>query len=212
MDEKADMIVASSRVNKKGAILSALSVYSVIRDQLQTCLPPDLETATWERLALLVMGILGAKSASPARIARALCTLGLVGATVESTERRIRRIENDPQITAAVCLHPLARHHLALGRPKQLLLILDPTTQEDRLVMLSVAVWYRGRALPLGWAVWPGNQMLEGERFWERVQALLDSVGPLLPHRRAGDLVGGSGLRHSHLSGSVAGTGFPLCG
>jgi hypothetical protein len=161
--------------------MSALSVYSVIRDQLNTCLAPDLDPATRERIALLVMGILGAKSASPARIARALSTLGLVEATVESTERRIRRIENDPQITAAVCLHPLCRHHLAVGKPQQLLLILDPTTQEDRVVMLSVAVWYRGRALPLGWAVWPGNQILEGERFWERVQTLLESLVPLLP-------------------------------
>jgi hypothetical protein len=86
-------------------------------------------------------------------------------------------------MTAALCLHPFAKYHLAFGRPQQLLLVLDATCQEDRLVMLTVAVWYRGRALPLAWEVWPGNQMLEGEGFWERVQLLLDTVAPLLPLR-----------------------------
>jgi hypothetical protein len=97
-------------------------------------------------------------------------------------ERRIRRIENDGQITAALCLHPLARYHLALGKPRQLLLVLDPTCQEERVVMLTVAVWYRGRALPLCWLLWPGNTPLEGERFWERVETVLSEVTSVLPH------------------------------
>lgn len=161
--------------------MSALSVYSLLREQLNTHLQENLAPETRERLALLVMGILGAKSASPARIAQALSTLGLLHATVESCERRIRRIENDEQISAELCLHPLAKAHLALGKPKQLLLLLDPTCQKDHFVMVSIAVWYRGRALPLCWTLWPGNQMLEGERFWERIKALLLCVKDLLP-------------------------------
>jgi len=107
--------------------------------------------------------------------------LGLVQARTESVERRIRRIENDGQITAALCLHPLARYHLALGKPRQLLLVMDPTCQEERVVMLTVAVWYRGRALPLCWLLWPGNTPLEGMCFWERVETLLSEVALLLP-------------------------------
>jgi hypothetical protein len=149
---------------------------------LQT-LDPNVNVWSRERLAWLVMGIVAAKSAAPARIARALYTLGLSYACAESLERRVRRIQNDAQITAALCLHPFAKQHLALGRPKHLLLVIDPTTQEDRLVMLTVAVWYRGRALPLAWEIWPGNQVLEGEGFWQRVQHLLDTVAPLLPKR-----------------------------
>jgi hypothetical protein len=116
-------------------------------------------------------------------MAQALETLGLSGAKAESIERRIRRIENDAEISAATCFHPLARQRLLLGRPRELLLILDPTTQEDRLVMVSVAVWYRGRALPLAWATWPANTPLAGERFWARIAALLDVVVGLLPCR-----------------------------
>jgi hypothetical protein len=128
------------------------------------------------------MGMLHAKSSAPARIAQALKELGLTHATQpDSIERRIRRIENDPELVASLCVHPLARQRLLLGRPRELLLIVDPTTQDDRLVLVTLAAWYRGRALPLVWAVWPGNTPLQGDRFWTRIAALLDTVAPLLP-------------------------------
>jgi hypothetical protein len=90
-------------------------------------------------------------------------------------------MENDPEITAEYCFHPMVRARLVLGRPKALFLILDPTLQEDRLVMVSLNVWYRGRSLPLGWTIWPANQPLEGDRFWKRIAGLLAQVAPLLP-------------------------------
>jgi hypothetical protein len=60
-------------------------------------------------------------------------------------------------------------------------LIVDPTFQEDRLCMVSVAIWYRGRALPLAWATWEANTPLTGKRFWERIEELLQQVSDLLP-------------------------------
>lgn len=143
-----------------------------------------VDESTLHRLTLLVMGILHGKSASPARIASAIKTLGLSNATPASIERQIRRLENDPELEASVCFHPFARMRLCLAKTQRLHLILDPTTQEDRVVMVSVAVWYRGRALPLAWAIWPANQPLEGAGFWERIEALLDIVQPLLPVQR----------------------------
>jgi hypothetical protein len=140
-----------------------------------------MDGSTLHRLTLLVIGIIHGKSASPARIASALHTLGLSQARSDSIERQIRRLENDPEVDAAVCFHPLARVRLRWGQPKVLQLILDPTTQEDRVVMVSVAVWYRGRALPLAWTTWPGNLPLVGKGFWERIEALLEQVKPLLP-------------------------------
>jgi hypothetical protein len=77
--------------------------------------------------------------------------------------------------------YPLAKERLAWGRPQQLLLVMDPTTQEDKVVMLTASVWYRGRALPIAWMTWLANQPLEGDRFWQRVDALLDVVAQLLP-------------------------------
>ena len=47
--------------------------------------------------------------------------------------------------------------------------------------MLTVSVWYRGRALPLAWAVWSGQQPLTDQGFWERVAGLLSIVAKLLP-------------------------------
>lgn len=156
-------------------------VYGQIYQLLQAHIGPALTEASLERVALLVTGIVGARSASPARVAKTLHSLGLSEATAESIERRVRRIENDTTITSAICLHPLARSRLLFGRPKELLLVVDPTSQDERVVMVSVAVWYRGRALPLAWATWPANCPLEGEGFWQRLETLLSEVAPLIP-------------------------------
>jgi GxxExxY protein len=161
--------------------MSASVVYTQIRRFLKQSIDPSVDESSLERLSLLVLGIIHAQSAAPARIAKALDTLGLSNASAESIERRIRRIENDPELKATLCFHPLAQQRLLWGRPQELLLILDPTTQEDRVVMVSAAVWYRGRPLPLGWVIWPGNIPWKGERFWARITALLDMIAPLLP-------------------------------
>lgn len=164
--------------------MSASEVYHQVRRLIQEALSPNsVDKSTLERVVLLVTGMIGAKSASPAQVARALERMKLSGASAESIERRIRRLENDPEVEASLCFHPFARQHLLLGQPSELVLILDPTTQEDKLVMVSVAVWYRGRALPLAWAVWAANTPLEGARFWERIDRLLEEVAGLLPAR-----------------------------
>jgi len=161
--------------------MPAAAVYHDVRRLLKAHVSAKVDEASLERLSLLVVGILEAQHASPSRIAQALKTLGLSDAKPDSIERRIRRIQNDPEITAALCVHPLARLQLCLGQPHELLLILDPTLQDERVVLLTAAIWYRGRSLPLAWAMWPANCPLHGERFWQRVAALLDEIVPLLP-------------------------------
>lgn len=161
--------------------MSAQEVYTEVRDLIKQHVDPQVDASTLERLTLVVIGMIRADHAAPARIARAIDQLGLSGATPESIERRIRRFENDVEVSAALCFHPLARERLCWGRADELLLVLDPTTQDDRIVMVSIAVWYRGRALPLAWAIWPGNTPLEGLRFWDRIDALLELVASLLP-------------------------------
>jgi len=150
-------------------------------DLLDAHLDAGVDLSSRKRLALLVVGILRARSGAPARVAKALEELGLTQATAESIERRIRRMENDEELEAALCFHPFARARLLFSSPEELVLILDPTTQDDRVVMLSACAWYRGRALPIAWMVWPANQPLTGARFWERVEMLLDTVAQILP-------------------------------
>lgn len=161
--------------------MSAHRLYTQIYQELDACVAATVDASTRERLALLVLGMIEAESASPARVARALHRLGLSDAQPESIERRIRRIENDPEISDVLCFHPFARQRLLWGRPKELLLILDPTTQDDRVCLVTVAVWYRGRALPLAWLAWAANTPLTGDRFWVRIEKLLATVADLLP-------------------------------
>lgn len=156
-------------------------LYHEIKQVLAESVEAKVSASSLDRLTLLVVGIIKAEQASPARIAKALEQLGLTEATAESIERRIRRIENDPSLQASWCVHPLARQRLQVGRPERLVLIIDPTTQDERVVMLTVSVWYRGRALPLAWAVWPGQQPLTDQGFWERVAGLLTIVAKILP-------------------------------
>jgi hypothetical protein len=157
------------------------SVYREIRHLLNAHLDPQVKASTVDRIALLVLGLMTAQSASPARIAKALGALGLSGAKAESIERRVRRIENDGGLTATLCLHPLARAALCWGSPRELVLILDATTQQEHLVKLQAAVWYRGRALPLAWVLWEANTPLDEGFFWPQVEALLEVVAGLLP-------------------------------
>jgi hypothetical protein len=122
-----------------------------------------------------------AKSAAPAQIAQALHRLGLSRAEAESIERRIRRSENDREISDVLCFHPYARERLLWAKQAKLLLIVDPTTQDERVCLVTVAVWYRGRALPLAWSAWLANRPLEGEDFWSRIAQLLVTVATILP-------------------------------
>lgn len=161
--------------------MPASEVYQGVYRLLQGCLSEAIDESSRMRLALLVTGMIGAKNASPARIASALHKMGLRDAKPESLERQVRRIENDTEISAAICFHPFARWRLLYGKPRRVFLIVDPTSQEDHIFMVSVAIWYRGRALPLAWTTWEANTPLTGKRFWERIEELLTLVSELLP-------------------------------
>ena len=161
--------------------MSAIELYTQIYGVVDSCVDAQVDEITRKRLSLLVLGMIEAKSASPAQMAQALHRLGLSPAKPESIERHIRRIENDPEITDVLCFHPFARQRLLWARQEELLLILDPTTQDDRVCLVSVAVWYRGRALPLAWMAWEANTPLKGDRFWVRITKLLACVAELLP-------------------------------
>lgn len=81
--------------------MSALTVYQPISCLAAQGLGYTLQPPSQERLALLVMGIIGAKSASPACVAQAMHRRGLTQASAQRCQRRIRRIENDPKLRAA---------------------------------------------------------------------------------------------------------------
>lgn len=163
--------------------MSPAEVYQQIQRVLADDLSASIGKRTVKRLAMLVTGMLKGQSSAPSQIAEALDELGVERAAAESIERRIRRSENDPAICAKRCYAPLIQAVLRRSALSELILILDPTTQADHVVMVSVNAWYRGRSLPIAWTIWPGNVPLEGERFWARIQSLLAEVHELLPRQ-----------------------------
>jgi hypothetical protein len=86
--------------------MSATEVYEQVYNMLDSHLNIQVPRSSRTRLALVVTGMLGATSASPARGPHTLHILGLSTATPESIERRLRRFENDPHLDAALCVHP----------------------------------------------------------------------------------------------------------
>jgi len=166
--------------------MSQPEVYQEIQDWLAHYLRdnqglPTVGQRALDRITLLVASMLQAQHSAPAKLAQAGHLLSERAALAESVERRIRRIENDPWITLETSFTPLVKILLAESVIRELMLIVDPTLQQDRVVMVSLKVWYRGRALPLVWTLWPANQPLEGEGFWQRIDALLGQAQALLP-------------------------------
>ncbi len=161
--------------------MSAPEVYQQVMRLIGVHRDAQVDGSSLQRLGLYVTGLLRGRNARPAQVAKALEKLRLTGAKAESLERQVRRMENDPEVKAQHCFYSLVRDRLAKGHPKQLVLILDPTSDEDKFVMVSINLWYRGRSLPLVWTIWPANTPLEGDRFWTRIEALFDQVAPLLP-------------------------------
>jgi hypothetical protein len=161
--------------------MSASLVYQQVHAFIQNHLDPRVDGSSLHRLGLFVTGLIAAKNGRPAQVAKKLASLQLGSAKAESLERQIRRMDNDPEIRAEYCFHPLVRAYLAKQAARRLFLILDPTLQEDRVVMVSLNLWYQGRSLPLVWTLWAANIPLKGAGFWKRIDGLLDQVAPLLP-------------------------------
>jgi hypothetical protein len=157
-------------------------LYQEIQQQLEPTLPWPWSSELRGRLMTLVLGVLLSKSTSPRQMAKSLVEYGYTQAEETSVERQVRRIENDERLSAEACLHPFAKHYLLLGKPKELVLIIDATTHTDKVCLLMVSVRYRGQALPLAWNIWLANQRLKGAGFWMRVAQVLATVADLLPY------------------------------
>jgi hypothetical protein len=148
-------------------------------------LSPQLRPASVERLALLVTGILAARSCILAQVATELLALELTAAScVESIERRLRRTLSAPGLDATgyQALLPSLLDWVALLRQTgRILLILDETSKRDTLHLVRVSLAYRGSAIPLAWAVWEQNVPLPDGAYWRHLEDVLLQAACLLP-------------------------------
>jgi DDE family transposase len=162
-------------------------LYHEVREQIMTHLDPvAVPAASAERLALLVVGILAARSTVLARIARELNALALTAATTPaSIGRRLRRTLSDPHLDPARCYHPVVARVLdwsgLLRGSAQVVLIVDESSKADQVPLFRISLAYWGGSLPLAWAVWEQNVPLPDGQYWRWVDTVLAQVAALLP-------------------------------
>lgn len=139
-----------------------------------------LPTRTHARLVFFVLGILLSGTLVLRRIATTHAYLTPQTTCAASHERRLRRVLNDPLLTWERRYARVLRRLLARHRPARWVVMVDETAQAEHLRVLTAALWYRGRAIPLAWRCWPG-QTPQSVSYWSRCGELLALVAQLLP-------------------------------
>jgi Transposase DDE domain len=113
-------------------------------------------------LALWVLGAVLARSACQAAVLTAL----LPWAPYHALRQRLREWLLDGsdkaspcamQVEVEACFAPLLRWVLGWWQGRELALAVDATARREEVVALVVSVLYRGSAIPVAWAVLPGN-------------------------------------------------------
>lgn len=160
-------------------------LYRVVEAKLQAVMTERVRVTTVRRLALLVTGLVAAKSSVVSQMAAGLWETGVSVVQVASIARRLRRSLHDAKVTAATCYEPAVRTLIdwegLVRRGKPAILALDESSQEERVHLLRVSLTYWGTAVPLAWELWPQNTPLEAGEYWRRIDAVLDRVAALLP-------------------------------
>jgi hypothetical protein len=123
---------------------------------------PGLRPPQRRGLALWVLGAVLARSACQSAVLAAL----LPWAPYHALRQRLREWLRDgadkatpcaAQVEIEACFAPLLRWVLAWWRGRELALAIGATAHGERLVALVVSVLYRGTAIPVAWAILPGN-------------------------------------------------------
>lgn len=173
---------------------------------------PDLPRCQSRGLAWYGFGMILARSGGLDRVAVHLAALlehriGMVRRRLRevylpaSSKRGRSRRELDPE----ACFGPLMDWVLSSWGPGPLALAIDATALGDRMTVLCVSAVYRSCAVPVAWAVLPGNEPGAWNPHWIRLLGLLrDRVGA---DRRA-FVLSDRGLESSGLFRAIVGLGW----
>jgi hypothetical protein len=148
--------------------------------QLIDAVCPDLGVRTRRRLVFILLGVMLAGSVVMRRVACTAAQVWEPSTTAPSHERRLRRILADPAITWEQTHARLVRRILQRPRRGRWQVILDESGHTDHTRTLVAALWYRGRAIPLAWVMWPA-QTPQTVAYWARCAQVLTLVAALLP-------------------------------
>lgn len=143
---------------------------------------PSLPRSARQRLSAFVLGVLLAGSVVLRRVATTQAHFTPETAQPASHERRLRRTLNDAHLAPASPLYGrvLRRVLRRLPADQPLTLILDESGHSSVARVLLAALWYRGRAIPLCWVLWPCYAP-HPQSYWTDCADLLSQVAHLLP-------------------------------
>ncbi|MBV9893770.1 MAG: hypothetical protein JO020_06360, partial [Chloroflexi bacterium] len=99
-------------------------------------------------------------------------------AQADSIERRLRRILAHSDWNVSAIFEDVVRASLTSLPSGRCVLILDDTEQVDHCFLSTLALDYRGRALPLAWCRWSGP--LQGA-YWSQIQRIFEQAQRMLP-------------------------------
>jgi hypothetical protein len=162
-------------------------VYQEIVQRIaQVAGPAGLRRPAVRRLALLVTGIIAAKSGVISQVAAELLALGLTdAATADSVARRLRRALGDDRLDAATCYAPALAQAIdwpaVLQGSRRVVLALDESSKAGEVHLLRLSLTYRGASLPLAWAVWDQNRPLPDGQYWAALERVLAQAAACLP-------------------------------
>jgi hypothetical protein len=164
-----------------------VAVYQEVFEQVERITRPvGLRRTAVQRLALLVTGIIAAKSTVLAQVAAALFALDLTTAgQAESIGRRLRRTRSEERLAVEPCYLPVLAEAIdweAVRRgSKRVVLIVDESSKADDLHLFRVSLAYWGGSLPLAWSVWEPHVAMAAGRYRQAVDRVFSQVATVLP-------------------------------
>lgn len=155
---------------------SRLQLLHTWQRQLRT-LVPDVRATRVANLALITVGLLWAGAVSLPVIAAALP----LPACDASLERRLRRWLANTAVVVGEMWTPLLPHLLEGTAGQELVLVFDPTPQNDHATILVVGIVQHRRVLPVAWRVAPQQDGPWPERQNTYLRAMMTEVDQALP-------------------------------
>ncbi len=157
----------------------ATRLQNVILNHLLKLLP-DMGEENRLTLAMMISGLLRARSGQLKKIARAV----RYGHKKESLVERFRRLVKNGRLVPQVEYNPFVLLTLAALSQEQLVLMIDSTKIGGACICLMVSVYYKSRALPLARVVYKGKKGHSSQEtqldLFKTVQALLPPTSPVI--------------------------------
>jgi hypothetical protein len=165
-----------------------LQIYYTMLDRVTSWLPEERITRL-RNLCLFVTGLFLAGSVYLSKIASELPVRGKNPSLVN----RLRRFLKNPRVAVRHFYRPVAEQVLGAFDGRKIRLIIDCTKLGFGHQVMTVAIAYRKRALPLAWSVHRGSK---GALAVRKQIALLRYVQRLLPRKSPVWLLGDSEFQH----------------